>query len=134
MAVTLSRGYTVTRVCCCCVPNRRYLDVVWTETPSYLPYVGSPPTWGGPASGFSALQYKLGRAAGNFTKPHWGIVTLTGCGLGPTGFKPPQVRARTKCAPLRTYSCQPCQPTPGVVSRLCNPPFWRMGRPKHSVA
>ena len=68
----------------------QYLDVVWTETPAFLPHVGNPPTWGGPASGFSSLQYKLGRAAGNFSKPHWGIVTLTGCGLGPSGFKPPQ--------------------------------------------
>ena len=69
----------------------QYQDVVWTETPAFLPHVGNPPTWGGAASGFSALQYKLGRAAGNFSKPHWGIVTLTGCGLAPTGFKPPQM-------------------------------------------
>ena len=62
----------------------QYLDVVWTETPAFLPRVGKP-TWGSPATGFSALQYKLGRAAGNFSKPHWGIVTLTGCGLAPAG-------------------------------------------------
>jgi hypothetical protein len=61
----------------------QYLDVVWTETPAFFPHVGKP-TWGGAASGFSALQYKLGRAAGNFSKPHWGIDTLTGCGLAPT--------------------------------------------------
>ena len=67
----------------------QYLDVVWTEQPAYFPYVGKP-TWGSAASGFSALQYKLGRAAGNFSKPHWGIVTLTGCGLAPAGYSPAQ--------------------------------------------
>jgi hypothetical protein len=65
----------------------QYQDVVWTETPAFFPRVGNP-TWGSPASGFSALQYKLGQSCGNFSKPHWGIVTLTGCGLAPTGFRP----------------------------------------------
>ena len=60
----------------------QFLDVVWTETPAEFPYVGKP-TWGGVNNGFSALLYKLGRAAGNFSKPHWGIQTLTGCGLAP---------------------------------------------------
>eukprot|EP00937_MAST-01D_sp_MAST-1D-sp2_P000446 g446.t1 len=75
----------------------QYLDVVWTETPAYLPRVGRP-TWGGPASGFSALLYKLGRAAGNFTKPHWGIVTLTGCGLAPAGSAPQTMTAALAAA------------------------------------
>jgi hypothetical protein len=70
----------------------QYIDVVWTETPAYFPHVGTP-SWGGPASGFSALQYKLGRAAGNFSKPHWGIVTLTGCGLAPSGGTPQTLTA-----------------------------------------
>lgn len=80
----------------------QYLDVVWTETPAFLPHVGNPPTWGSAAGGFSALQYKLGRAAGNFSKPHWGIVTLTGCGLAPQGFQPsdghPQIMTATIAA------------------------------------
>ena len=78
----------------------QYLDVVWTETPAFLPHVGNPPTWGGATSGFSALQYKLGRAAGNFSKPHWGIVTLTGCGLAPTGFQPSDGRPQILTATL----------------------------------
>ena len=69
----------------------QYLDVVWTEQPAEFPRVGAP-TWGSPVSADSALEYKLGRAAGDFAKPHWGIVTLTGCGLAPTA-KPPQARA-----------------------------------------
>jgi hypothetical protein len=76
----------------------QYLDVVWTETPAYLPYVGNPPTWGGPNAGWSALQYKLGRACGNFSKPHWGIVTLTGCALAPAGFKPQTMTATVAAA------------------------------------
>ena len=45
-----------------------HLDVVWTETPAYLPHVGAPPTWGSATGALSAFQYKLGRAAGNFTR------------------------------------------------------------------
>jgi hypothetical protein len=66
---------------------------VWTEQPAEFPRVGAP-TWGSPVSADSALEYKLGRAAGDFNKPHWGIVTLTGCGLAPTA-KPPQTMTVT---------------------------------------
>ena len=96
----------------------QYQDVVWTETPAFLPHVGNPPTWGGAAKGLSALQYKLGRACGNFTKPHWGIITLTGCGLAPTGFQPGNTEGRPAQSMTATLAAAEAAANGAVAAQL----------------